>query len=130
MLVALPARHALARKSSIKLAVLESQFFIGMSDKTHPGGREWLLGTCQTAGFAAKILQEADAEPIAIKFLGDGLGVAFMPEQITGLPHEGVVFRPLSPPLLRESTITWRAGNLSKPRRDYIRIVMELSGNR
>jgi DNA-binding transcriptional LysR family regulator len=52
-------------------------------------------------GFAAKILQEADKEMTAIKFVLDGLGVALMPELITGLSHEGTVFLPLSPPFLR-----------------------------
>ena len=66
-------------------------------------------------------------EPTAIRFVADGMGVALMPGQITGLPHEGVVFRPLSPPLRRESTIAWRADNPSKPLQDYIRIVKDLS---
>ena len=127
ILVALPTRHPLAKKAKLKLADLAAQFFIGMSAKTHPGAREWLLETCAGAGFAGKILQEADAEPTAIRFVADGLGVAFMPEQITGLPHEGVVFRPLSPPLRRESTIAWRADNPSKPLQDYIQIVKDLS---
>ena len=127
ILVALPARHPLAKKTKLKLADLASQFFISMSATTHPGSREWLLATCQGAGFAAKILQEADVEPTAIKFVADGLGVAFMPEQITGLPQEGVVFRPLSPPLRREATIAWRADNPSKPLQDYIQIVKDLS---
>ncbi len=127
ILVALPARHPLAKKKQLKLADLAAQFFISMSAKTHPGAREWLLATCQGAGFAAKILQKADVEPTAIKFVADGLGVAFMPEQITGLPHEGVVFRPLSPPLRREATIAWRADNPSKPLQDYIQIVKDLS---
>ena len=50
-----------------------------------------------------------------------------MPEQIAGLPHEGVVFRPLSPPLRREATIAWRADNPSLPLKDYIEIVKGLS---
>ncbi len=127
MLVALAERHPLAKKAKLKLADLAPQFFIGMAAKTHPGAREWLLETCRAAGFSGKILQEADAEPTAIRFVADGLGVAFMPAQITGLPHEGVVFRPLSPPLRRESTIAWRADNPSKPLQDYIRIVKDLS---
>ena len=129
MLVALPASHPLAKKATLKLADLAPQFFIGMAAKTHPGAREWLLETCQNAGFAGKILQEADAEPTAIRFVADGLGVAFMPEQITGLPHEGVVFRPLSPTLRRESTIAWRADNPSKPLQEYIQIVKDLSAS-
>jgi DNA-binding transcriptional LysR family regulator len=127
MLVALPARHPLAKNPKLKLANLAPQFFIVMSAKTQPGAREWLVKTCQDAEFAGMILQEADTEHTVIQFVADGLGVALLPERVTGLPHEGVVFRPLSPPLLRESTIAWRADNPSKPLQDYILIVKELS---
>ena len=97
MLVAVPMDHPLVKKTQIKLADLAPQFFIEMSALTHPGARQWLLHTCRSAGFAAKILQEADTEMTAIKFVVDGLGVALMPEQITGLSHQGTVFLPLSP---------------------------------
>ena len=100
-----------------------------MSRKTHPGKRQWPLETCQSAGFTARIPQEADRELTAIKVVGNGLGVAFLPEQVTGLPHEGVAFRPLSPPLRSDSTIAWRGDNPSKPLQDYIRIVKDLSGS-
>ena len=59
--------------------------------------------------------------------MADGLGVALMPEQINELPHDGVDFRPLWPPLRRESTIAWRADNPSQPLQEYIQIVKELS---
>jgi DNA-binding transcriptional LysR family regulator len=101
-----------------------------MSTKTHPGARGWLLDTCQSAGFSGRILQEADLETTAIKFVADGLGVALMLEQLTALPHEGVVFRPLFPPLRRESIIAWRGDNPSKPLRDYVQIVRDLSPTR
>jgi len=127
ILVAVSERHPLAKGAKVKLSDLASQFFIEMSATTHPGAREWLLEVCQGAGFTARILQEADSEPTAITFVADGLGVALVPEQIAGLPHPGVLFRPLSPPLRRESTIAWRAENPSKPLQDYIQIVKELS---
>ena len=127
ILVALPARHPHAKKQKIKLGDLAPQFFIGMSGKTHPGTREWLIESCQSDGCGVRILQEADTEATAIRFVADGLGVALMPEQITGLPHEGVVFRPLSPALRRESTVAWRADNPSRPLKDYIQIVKSLS---
>lgn len=127
IIVALAQRHRLARSAKVQLRELATEFFIGKSDMTDPGDRQWLIETCRVAGFAARILQEADTEPTALKFVADGLGVALVPEQIVGLPHEGVVFRPLSPPLLRESTIAWRTDNPSKPLHDYIQIVKDLS---
>ncbi len=127
MLVAVPEEHPLALRTTLKLADLAPQFFIGMSVQTHPGEREWLLQICRDAGFRANILQEADTELTAVRFVADGLGVALMPGQITGLPHDGAAFRPLSPPLRRASAIAWRADNHSKPLREYIQIVKDLS---
>jgi len=127
MLVFLPAGHPLAKKAKIKLAELAPQFFVVMSAKMYPGKRKWFIETCWRAGFPARILQEVDSEVAAIKFVSAGLGIALLPEQIIGLPHEGVVFRPLSPPLRRESTIARRADNPSKPLQDYIQIVKDLS---
>src|SRR6266853_951070 len=46
----LPVKHALARKRRLSLGELETMFFVGMSEKTHPGFRDWLNGTCQPAG--------------------------------------------------------------------------------
>ncbi len=94
ILLAISAQHALAKKAKVRLADLASQFLIGMSEKTHPGKREWLLGICETAGFSAKILQEAESESAAIKFVADGLGLALFPAQIAELPHEGVLISP------------------------------------
>ncbi len=125
--VALPMGHPLAQKAKLKLADLAPFFFVCLGSKTHPGSREWLLETCRSAGFACRILQMAESELTVIKFVADELGVALLPEQVTGLPHEGVVFRPLTPPLHRESTIAWRADNPSKPLKDYIQIVKDLS---
>lgn len=127
VLVALPSEHPLVHKSKVKLADLASLFFVSMSAKTQPGMREWLLDLCQEAGFAGKILQEADTEPIALKFVAGGLGVALLPGQAVELPHDGVVFRPLAPPVRRESTAAWRANNLSQSLQDYIQIVKDLS---
>lgn len=129
MLAALPAGHPLAKKAKLKLADLTSEFFISKSAETNPGSRKWLSDTCKSAGFTPKILQEADVEPLVIRFIADGLGVALLPEQISRLPHDGVVFRPLTPPLRREATIAWRADNPSKPLKDYIQIVKDLSPN-
>ena len=86
-----------------------------------------MIDLCWHAGFTVKILQEADIEPTALKFVAGGLGVALLPEQVVELPHEGVVFRPLSPPLRRESTVAWRADNASGSLKEYIQIVKDLS---
>ena len=128
MVVALAVGSPLAAKKEIKLLDLADEFFICMSAKSDPGDCKWVADTCRRAAFTAKVLQEALDGPSAIRFVKDGLGIALMPEQIAALPHEGVVLRPLTPPLRRESTIAWRADNTSKPLRDYIQVVKDMVG--
>jgi hypothetical protein len=112
------------------LKELEPKFFVGLSDKTYPGVREWLVETCRQADFTPRILQDADREPAVIKFVAARMGVALLPQQIQMLPHEGVVFRPLKPTLITESCAVWRPDNRSNCLEHYVRIVKELSSSR
>src|SRR6266705_1701706 len=95
--VVLPVKHPLARQKHIELTDLKSMFFVGMSEKTHPGFREWLNETCRPGGFTPRILQDAEMEPALMTFIAEGFGVTIAREQMKSLPHPGVAFRPLSP---------------------------------
>jgi DNA-binding transcriptional LysR family regulator len=127
ILIALPTAHPFAKRARLTLTELSTQFFIGMSPKTHPALREWLRELCRGAGFAARILQEADGEPTAIKLVADGLGVAFLPKQVFALAHDGVVFLPLTPTLRRESAIAWLAASPSIPLKNYVQVLKDHS---
>src|SRR5205807_176405 len=71
--VVLPLKHPLARKRQISLGELKTRFFVGMSEKTHPGFRDWLCETCRPAGFTPRILQDAELEPALMTFVAEGL---------------------------------------------------------
>jgi DNA-binding transcriptional LysR family regulator len=122
--VVLPLKHPLLKKSRVRLVDLKSMFFVGMSEKTHPGFREWLSETCRrAAGFTPRILQHAELEPALMNFVAEGLGVTLAREQIKNLPHPGVAFRPLAPPLMADYCIAWNRDNDSRALQEYIKIV-------
>src|SRR5438132_4143107 len=125
--VVLPSKHPLARKRQVSLGDLKTMFFVGMSEKTHPGFRDWLSETCQPAGFTPRILQEAELEPALMTFVADGLGVALAREHIKSLPHPGVAFRPLTPAVKSDYCIAWNRGNDSNALQQYIQIVKSLT---
>jgi DNA-binding transcriptional LysR family regulator len=125
--VVLPARHPLARKSQVQLRDLRAMFFVGMSEKTHPGFRQWLHETCQPAGFTPRILQDADLEPALMTFVAQGLGVSLARERIKKLPHPGVVFRPLTPSVRSDYCIAWNRDNDSRALQQYVQIVKGLA---
>lgn len=123
VVVVLPARHPLAKKSKIQAKDLRSLFFVAMSEQTHPGSRDWLAGLCQKAGFTPRILQDVELESGIMTFVAEGLGVTLAREQIKNLPHPGVVFRPLALAAKAEYWIVWHHENRSKALGQYIEIV-------
>src|SRR5437899_2821917 len=125
--VVLPAKHPLARKRLVKLDELKTMFFVGMSEKTHPGFRDWLCETCQPAGFTPRILQDAELEPALMTFVAEGLGVTLAREHIKTLPHPGVAIRPLAPSVKTDYYIAWNRDNDSRALQQYIEIVKSLT---
>lgn len=125
--VVLPAKHPLARKRRVNLGALKTMFFVGMSEKTHPGFRDWLCETCQPAGFTPRILQDAELEPALMTFVAEGLGVTLAREHIKNLPHPGVAFRPLAPPVRSDYYIAWNRDDDSRALQQYIQIVKSLT---
>ncbi len=123
VVVVLPAHHPLAKKSKIKLSDLKSLFFVAMSERTHPGSRDWLSGLCQGAAFTPRILQDVELESGLMTFVAEGLGVTLAREQIKNLPHPGVAFRPLATAARAEYWICWHRENRSKALGHYIEVV-------
>ncbi len=122
---ALARNNSLAKKSIIKLKELKPLFFIGMSEASYPGYRRWLKQTCQRVGFSPKVLQDVEIERTLIQAIAAGLGVALLPDQVKKLPHENVVFRPLTPRVMTESCIAWRGDNPSAALKAYVNIVSD-----
>jgi DNA-binding transcriptional LysR family regulator len=111
--VALPNDNSCAAKTTIDLKDLAPMFFIGMSESSYPGYRDWLTKTCQRAAFTPKVLQDVDLERTMIHAVAAGLGVALVPEQLKKLEHENVVFRSLNPTVSTEGCVAWRSENSS-----------------
>jgi DNA-binding transcriptional LysR family regulator len=120
--VLLPVKHALTRKKRIQLADLKTMFFVGMSEKTHPGFREWLNETCRPGGFTPRILQDAEMEPALMTFVAEGFGVSIAREQLKSLPHPGVAFRPIWPVIKTDYYIAWNRNNDSRALQQYLQV--------
>jgi len=121
--VALPKGDPLAGKATVEMKALASMFFIGMSESSYPGYRDWLTRTCRHAAFTPKVLQDVDLERTMIHAIAAGLGVALVPEQLKKLEHDNVVFRPINPPVATEGCIAWRSENPSAALKAYVHIV-------
>jgi DNA-binding transcriptional LysR family regulator len=128
-IVVLPSRHPLARKRHINLGELKPMFFVGLSEKTHPGFRDWLNSTCRPAGFMPRILQDAELESALMTFVAEGLGVSLARERIKKLARPGVALRPLAPTVRTDYCIAWNRDNYSKALQQYIEIVKGMAAH-
>src|ERR1700737_1769283 len=63
----LPKDNPLASKTTVELKALAPMFFIGMSEASYPGYRDWLTKTCDRAGFTPKVLQDVELERTMIQ---------------------------------------------------------------
>ena len=121
--VALPKDNALAARTIVELKALAPMFFIGMSETSYPGYRDWLSGSFKSAGFAPKVLQDVDLERAMIHAVAAGLGIALVPEQLKDLEHNNVLFRPIKPSVVTEGCVAWRNENSSTALKAYVEIV-------
>ncbi|BAY78772.1 LysR family transcriptional regulator [Nostoc linckia NIES-25] len=122
----LPDTHPLAHESSINLAQLASEKFIGMSEEKFPGRNDRIRDTCRCAGFMPNLRLFADSHASMIALVAAGQGVAVMPNEAEALPHPQVVFMRLHHPIYyARSTAVWRKGTPNKSLEKYLKILFE-----
>jgi DNA-binding transcriptional LysR family regulator len=106
--VIVPPDHPLARRDAVRLADLDGQPLVELSQRS-------ALGTAATAA-----LQEAGVEPTVVANVTDepsmaralvarGLGVAIVPRALAVGDGPPIVLLPLEPPLLRPVALAWSA---------------------
>jgi LysR family transcriptional regulator, benzoate and cis,cis-muconate-responsive activator of ben and cat genes len=118
--------HPLARQSSINLAELASEKFIGMREEKFPGRNDRIRDTCRDAGFIPNLHLEADSHASMIALVGAKQGVAVMPREAEALPHPQVVFVSLHHPICyARSAAMWRKETPTKSLDKYLKILFE-----
>jgi LysR family transcriptional regulator, benzoate and cis,cis-muconate-responsive activator of ben and cat genes len=122
----LPDTHRLATQSSINLAELADEPFIGMVEDTFPGRNDRIRDTCRLAGFVPNLHLFADSHASMITLVAAGRGVAIMPNEASALPHPRVVFVPLHHPLYyARSTAMWRREPPAQSLEQFLSVLLE-----
>ena len=128
--IALPKAHPAARKSKVPLTSLASAFFIGISEKAHPGAWDMAVKLCTQAGFRPRYLQVTENALAAMSLVSAGSAVAFAPEPMKAVAWEGVVIRPLDPPVLLDAVVAYRLETPSVAMKEFIRVLKEIGANK
>ncbi|RYD37104.1 MAG: LysR family transcriptional regulator [Verrucomicrobiaceae bacterium] len=111
--LAVPKDHPLAKKQKIRPAMLKGEALIASSEEVAPSLRAAILGWFAKADIKPHIRLETQLQQTIISFVGEGLGVALVPQSMSKLGMEGVNFHPLEEAPTIDHGIAWRHGNLN-----------------
>lgn len=126
--IALPKNHPAARKARVPLASLANEFFIGISEKTHPGAWDMAVKLCARADFRPRYLQVTENPLAAMNLVSAGGVVAFATELMRTVPWDGIVIRPLDPPVMLEAVVAWNKETPTAAMTEFLRILKEVAG--
>jgi molybdate transport repressor ModE-like protein len=106
----LPAGHELAGRSSVALAALATESWVGPSPGT--SCLEVTLGGCAAAGFTPRLVHRTNDFATLMTFVAANLGIALVPRLAQGQVPDGVAVVPLrgEPPARRVFAATRRGG--------------------
>lgn len=113
-IAALPSSHRLAGRKSLKLSELKHDNWVSLSNAFFPKRREFLIRTCEQAGFTPRITAEMDSLPMMLAEIGTGGGVGIMPAHAGKLPHNGCVLIPFSAPTIHSELFLVLPKNTSR----------------
>lgn len=110
LVLALPADHALVSSDMVRLADLASEPFVMFRRDLGEGLFDQVQRACIATGFEPQVAQEANQMHTIVGLVAAGLGVALVPQSVSRLRPDDVVYRSLSEvPVETTLAIAWRA---------------------
>lgn len=128
LVVALPKGHSLAARQRVPLTALAHEPFVVFPLSLKTRLIDDLLALHKEAGFAPRIVQEAEPLHSVLSLVSAGIGVILVPAWVEHFPRPGVVYRRVVPagPRFRLAVV-WRADARSPTVGEFIAMVEGMS---
>lgn len=111
VLVAVPARHRLAKKASVRMEDVAEEPWIALSGATTGAVQSRFRSLAREAGFTPHVVSEVQDTWTQIALVSAGLGCGFTLDSARdNLRAAGVAFVPLQPRSQLELKLIWKAG--------------------
>ncbi len=118
---AVPASHPLAGATSVRLADLRGELFIGAAESDLPGHNRWVTQICRRAGFRARFVADADSLTHGMAMVVSEGAVGLLPEYATRTHAPGVAFLVLRDAAVKwELLVAWQRGKTAAPVRTML----------
>lgn len=96
IILALSAKHPLARRKAITLGALKEEPFVAMQIQEGVGFNAQVAEICAKGGLTPRVAQRAMQFVALAGMVAGGLGIAFVPESLRHLQIPDIVYRPLT----------------------------------
>jgi DNA-binding transcriptional LysR family regulator len=127
--LALPAAHRLAAKSTISIAELEGEPFLIAPRTIGPSIYDRVIALFRGQGISPRIIQEVTPMTTLTGLVAAGTGMGLVTEGIAMVARPGVAFRPVLPaPPSLPMAAAWREPALSRSGERFLEIVSDLVG--
>jgi DNA-binding transcriptional LysR family regulator len=114
VVVALPARHRLAKRKRLRLAELAEEPFVFYTRPSGPAVYDTIVGFCRAAGFTPRIEQDAADVQTIVSLVAAGIGVSLLISPTPPFNPDAVVYRELSDDLPHwQLSAAWSPDNRS-----------------
>lgn len=121
VVVALAENHPLATRTTIALADLRGESFVGAPEADVPGHNRWITQLCRKAGFRARFVQDADSLTHGLLLVVTDDAISLVPAFAKNVRVPGVVFRPLRDADAKwDLMVAWPHGKAPAPLRTLL----------
>ncbi len=126
-IAALPISHRLARQKQIALQALAKEPLIFYPRSLAPVLYANFFKSCEQAGFAPNIVQEAELAQTRLGLAAAGVGITFVLSALQNLNAKGVVYQPLIGDfLMLKLALAWRQNETSPIVHECIKVIQTI----
>ena len=112
--ISFPETHPLAAETSVTLAELRGEHFVGANERDLPGYNRWVTQLCRKAGFRARFVEDAESLSHGLSLVVTDGAVSLIPEYARKTGAPGVSFVPLKEPSVKwHLVVAWQRGRVS-----------------
>jgi DNA-binding transcriptional LysR family regulator len=124
LLAALPETHPLSHLDHLTLSALAAEPFILFPRYPKPSYADFVISTCEQAGFQPTVAQEAAEMQTAISLVAAGIGVTLVPDCVRHLRRDGIIYCPLEAPIATtELAVVYRRNDDSPALHAFLRVL-------
>ena len=94
--VALPTDHPLAARQTLAIGDLQQELFVSAVHRERGGLARLVADLCLRQGYVPKLARVITRKSSMLNLVAAGLGIAVIPQRMTGMMQEGLLYRPLT----------------------------------